>query len=249
MPAPPIQLMDAVVERVDELTHDVRTLTLRMRQPERLIFRAGQFISFSVAQPGQRFSATRAYTIASSPDHGDTLLLLLNLVPGGPGSEYLFGLRPGDTTSFKGPYGSFVLPEVERDGETLFVATSTGIAPFWSMLWWLSRHDPQRRVTLIWGLRAERDLYFQRELEVLRSTMPHLRTHVTLSQPSAQWTGATGRVQAVLESHFTTADGLDVYLCGNGAMIKDVAQMMKARGNCTIHREQYFAPPRPAPAS
>jgi CDP-4-dehydro-6-deoxyglucose reductase, E3 len=243
MPPPPVHTMDAVVARIDDLTHDVRTLTLRMRQPDRLDFRAGQFISFTVAQPGQRFSATRAYSIASSPDAGSELLLLLNLVPGGPGSQYLFGLQPGDVASFKGPYGTFVLPENDR--ELLFIATSTGIAPLWSMLAWLARHDPQRRVTLIWGLRAERDLYFQQELAGLTAAMPHFRSIVTLSQPGPDWPGPQGRVQAVLESQFKTVDGLEIYLCGNGAMIKDIAQLMKSRGDCTIHREQYFAPPRP----
>jgi ferredoxin-NADP reductase len=197
-----------------------------------------------VQQPGQRFAATRAYSIASSPDSASELLLLLNLIPGGPGSQYLFGLQPGDRVTFKGPYGTFVLPDNDR--ELLLVATSTGIAPFWSMLAWLRRHEPSRRVTLIWGLRAEHDLYFQQELATLAAAMPHFRSIVTLSQPGPQWPGARGRVQAVLESQFTAVDGLEVYLCGNGAMIKDIAQLMKARGECTIHREQYFAPPRPS---
>lgn len=239
--APPVAV-DAVVTTLADLTHDVRVIRLRVDPAANFEFLAGQFVSFSIERPGQRFSATRAYTISSSPDLRGEIELLLNLIPGGPGSEYLFGLAPGDAVTFRGPYGTFVLPQ--NDADLLFVATGTGIAPFSSMLAWLAAHEPERRVTLLWGIRSERDLYFQRELEQFVQQMPNFTHLTTLSQPGADWQGARGRVQIALQDRATTVDGLEVYLCGNGAMIKEVAQLLKDRGPCTIHREQYFAAPR-----
>ena len=40
------------------------------------------------------------------------LEICLNLVPDGPGSQYLFGLGVGALVRFTGPWGTFVLPSV-----------------------------------------------------------------------------------------------------------------------------------------
>lgn len=239
----PAAALNALVSRVDNLTHDVRAITLRIEPPIRLRFAAGQFVSFSIQRPGQRFAMTRAYTIASAPDIDDEIVLLLNLVDGGPGSEYLFGLQVGDRTTFRGPYGSFVLPANDRP--LLLVATDTGIAPFMSMLPWLATHTPQRTATLIWGLRSQRDVYYQRELASLATRMPNLTCITTLFQPGDGWRGPTGRVQAALQAQVPSVIDLEAYICGGSAMIQDVVGWLRARGECAIHREPYYkdAPP------
>jgi NAD(P)H-flavin reductase len=164
---------------------------------------------------------------------------VLNRVPGGPGSTYLFGLQEGSPTTFKGPVGSFTLRENLRD--VLFVATGTGIAPIRSMLWSLARRDSPRRVTLFWGLRSERDLYYLDELDRLRRQLPHLSATVTLSQPAGNWTGSVGRVTALVTDTVTTVSNLEVYLCGNGRMIRDVRTIVREKGLCPIYTEQYFS--------
>src|SRR6185437_455311 len=119
----------ARVSQVRDLTHDVRELELTLCAPKEIIFKAGQFISFDVPKEGYPYPATRPYSIASPPLISDRVLLLFNLVPGGPGSTYLFSLREGNTVSFKGPAGSFYLRE-DPSKRVLLVATGTGIAPF-----------------------------------------------------------------------------------------------------------------------
>ncbi len=91
---------------------------------------------------------------------------------------------------------------VLRDGprDLLLVATGTGIAPFRSMLWSLAEASATRPVTLFWGLRSERDLYHQDELERLREVLPQFSFITTLSQPAGGWTGTTGRVTALVEA-------------------------------------------------
>src|SRR5262245_2492621 len=161
-----LQLFRARVSRVRDLTHDVRELDLDLVSPREIAFVAGQFVSFEIRIPGAALPITRPYSIASPPRQSRRVTLLFNRVPGGPGSGFLYGLRPGDEVQFRGVAGMFQLEDVPgRD--ILFVATGTGIAPIRSMLLDLFDRNDCRAVTLFWGVRSERDLYYQDELEAL----------------------------------------------------------------------------------
>ena len=104
-----MESVQAKVSRIRNLTHDVRELELTLYEPEDISFKAGQFISFDISKEGYPYPVTRPYSIASPSSTSDRVLLLFNLVPGGPGSTYLFSLREGDPVRFKGPAGSFTL--------------------------------------------------------------------------------------------------------------------------------------------
>lgn len=225
------------VAQLQDLTHDVRVLRLELLDPDEIRFQAGQFVSFEVQKPGLPFPLTRPYSIASPPSHRSAIDLLFNLVPNGPGSSYLFSLKDGDPVSFRGPAGTFVLREYP-DRRLLFVATGTGIAPLRSMIH--ARLPSPTPVTLIWGLRSERDLYYQEELAELVEQFPEFSYTVTLSQPSPAWEGATGRVQAAVEAAASRVDDLAVYVCGGREMIRSVTALIRSRGVCPIHWEQYY---------
>jgi CDP-4-dehydro-6-deoxyglucose reductase len=228
----------AEVSEIRDLTHDVREIRLRLVTPSEIQFRPGQFVSFEVAIPGFPRPGMRPYSIASPPSQTAWIDLVLNLVSGGPGSSYLFGLRVGDRTQFKGPAGSFYLRDSTKD--LLFVATGTGIAPFRSMLATLHESRDPRPVTLYWGLRTERDLYYQVELSALAAAHPQFTFVPTLSRPTGQWRGRQGRVTELIEAAVPTVQNLEVYLCGNGGMIKDVTAILNHKGLCPIYREQYY---------
>lgn len=233
-----MQSFNARVAAVRDLTHDVRQIDLALVEPREITFRAGQFISFEIDRPGFPLPATRAYSIASPPEDPSTIQLVLNLVPGGPGSSYLFALRDGDDTKFTGPVGSFTLRDNSRDA--LFVVTGTGIAPARSILWSLARRGSVRRLMLFWGLRSERDLYYQEELAALQNRLPNFTYTTTLSQPTANWRGSTGRVTGLVAATVTDVSNLEVYLCGNGSMIRDVRDLIRQKGLCPIYTEQYY---------
>ena len=234
-----MQAFNAKVAAVRDLTHDVRQIDLALIDPQRIHFVAGQFVSFEIDRPGFPTPATRPYSIASPPHDTERIALVLNRVPGGPGSTYLFGLRQGDSTTFKGPVGSFTLHDNRRD--VLFVATGTGIAPIRSMLWSLAARASTRRLTLLWGLRSERDLYYEDELTILRQQLPNLSATITLSQPTGGWRGPIGRVSPLVSDTVTAVSNLEVYLCGNGGMIRDVKDIIRRKGLCPIYTEQYYS--------
>lgn len=234
----------AQVSRIDDLTRDVRVLTLRLVDPPVLRFEAGQFVSFHLDRPGARHPLTRVYSVASPPGRDTEIELLFNLVPRGPGSTYLFGLRKGDRVRFKGPAGTFVLHE-PLDRDLLFVATGTGIAPLRSMIH-AAVAKTNRTIRLIWGVRGEEDQYYQEELAALAREYPNFSWVMTLSRPSAAWEGRIGYVQKIVREEVTSVDRLAVYVCGGSAMIEDVVAIVRSVGVCPIHREQYYKD-RPQP--
>ena len=115
-----LQLFQAQAERIRDLTHDVREIGFRLLAPTEIDFKAGQFVSFEVLHPTFNRPVTRHYSIASPPSQRDSVTLLLNLIPGGPGSTYLFSLKEGDHTQFKGPTGAFYLRD-DATRDPLFV--------------------------------------------------------------------------------------------------------------------------------
>jgi NAD(P)H-flavin reductase len=181
----------------------------------------------------------RPYSIASSPSRNNRLTLLFNLVADGPGSTYLYSLRVGDRTTFKGPAGSFWLKD-DPTRDLLFVVTGTGIAPIRSMVAAQLERGATQAVTLFWGLRSQRDLYYQEELCALTRQFPKFSFVTTLSCPEAGWTGTTGRVTTLVRDRITSVRNLAVYLCGNSGIIQEVTTLVQARGLCPIHKEKYY---------
>ncbi len=234
----PTHPCSAQVSRIRDLTYDVREISLHLVDPPQLDFKAGQFISFEVFNEGLKRPLVRPYSIASPPSQRE-ITLVLNLIAGGPGSTYLFSLKAGDKTRFTGPAGSFYLREdVTRD--LLFVATGTGIAPFRSMLLTLFERGVSRPVTLYWGLRSQRDLYYQEELEGLARAHQNFACVTTLSRPENGWAGERGRVTRLVEERVSSVKDLAVYLCGNNGMIKAVTEMVRKKGLCPIYREKFY---------
>jgi len=241
-----MQTFFASVIRLRDLTHDVREVELRLDEPPDIVFAAGQFVSFKIPVSDRPRPLTRAYSIASPPSLRSSVTLLFNLVPDGPGSSFLYALQPGDAVQFKGPAGTFVLRDVP-DRDLLLVATGTGIAPVMSMLLTRLEQPGDGRIRLVWGLRSERDLYYQDELRALAGQHQRFSFVTTLSQPSDECTGDTGRVQGIIEERVESVDGLSVYLCRNSGMIKGVTEIIRQKGVCAIHREQYYRDREPTP--
>ena len=234
-----IQTYTASVSRVRDLTHDVRELEMVLVEPKDLSFKPGQFISFEVPKEGFPAPVVRPYSIASPPAQQGRVTLVFNLVVGGPGSTYLYGLQVGDRTTFKGPAGSFYLRD-DGTRDLLFVATGTGIAPIRSMILAQLERRTSQAVTLFWGLRSQRDLYYQEEFQSLAGQHPRFSFVTTLSKPEAGWNGVTGRVTALIQDRITSVRNLAAYLCGNGGMIREVTTLLQGQGLCPIYREKWY---------
>lgn len=209
-------------------------------------FEAGQFLSLIIpATPGLSLVAPtrgapkrirRIYSFACAPENGYELCVKIT---GGPGPSFLAGLKVGDRFQATAPYGDFTYQPKPGRG-VCFISTGTGIAPFRAMIQSQAfQAEPPPHALSLFGARSEGDLLYEAEFHALG-----VETVFALTQPEPHWRGYRGRVTDYLRSlpaefpwHTT-----EFYLCGNGAMVDEVREILSARGvlRDSIHGEIYF---------
>lgn len=215
-------------------------------------FEAGQFISM-LATDGSGKHQTRAYSIASAP-RCNRFDICVNRVENGFFSNLLCDLEPDATVPFHGPHGLFVLrPPL---GDTILIATGTGIAPMRGFVEHLfpargeDRSDG-KQFWLIYGTRHETEIYYQRYFE--KTAAEHANFHYlpALSRPHEGWQGLRGYVQEhvreVLREHAATGGNdlgnteMRAYICGLNDMVSANRDQLKELGwdRKQIHFERY----------
>jgi ferredoxin-NADP reductase len=216
--------MKATLVHATDLAPNIRKFCFEVPELDQLTFVPGQFVSFKESLNGVEY--TRAYSIASVPQ-GNRFELCLNLVPGGVFSAYLFSLSPGVTLEIFPPLGYFTLRH--RDRDAVMIATGTGIAPYRSMLR-NSLHEISGQVTLLFGTRYEEGILYREEWAELEQRYNRFRFWATLTKPTPEWTGRTGRVQQHLDEALNGRTDVDVYLCGLKEMVDDIRRLLKLKG-------------------
>ena len=203
-------------------------------------FDPGQFVGIEAHFEGLGYRRS-PYCILSAPTGEPVFDLLIRVVPQGPLSQHLAVLRPGDEVAFRGPTGRSMVPPDDDRALELF-ATGTGVAPFHSLARHLLADGYARPIRLWWGLRLAEDICLTHELDALATAYPSFSYHVTLSQPTADWTGLRGRVGESVPPRLATLGGKRYYLAGNGAMIEEMAFALSDMGvdHRYIYKEPYF---------
>jgi ferredoxin-NADP reductase len=214
-----------------ELGPGIVDLVFALKQPERLPFRAGQFVSIAVGRDRAGLEVRRSFSIASSALESDALRFIVRLVPDGPASTFLATLPIGADVPMTGPYGFFVL-ENAHPGEVIFGATGTGVAAVLPMLAELASR-PERREgglrLLYWGARRAEDLVARPEVEAL-CAQAGATLHLCLTAPPPDWTGVRGRITPAILEAFPGWKAPTFYLVGNGAMIAELKRELVKRG-------------------
>ena len=208
--------------RNERIAPDIWEFTLQ--KPEGFTFKPGQFVLFDVALIENPSDVqTRAFSIASTPNEQE-LLFVAKMLKGGRASRWIEEvLRPGVTVSMKGPFGRFLLDR-ETQNEYLFIATSTGNAPFRSQILSVLSEGDTRRIDFVFGVRTEADLFWVTYFEDASKKYPNFFLHVALSQPSPAWTGHKGRVQTLVPQITKDFSRKTVYVCGSPDMTKELKE-------------------------
>ena len=232
---------DAQLLRSVPLSEFTKHIELEVKGVSHFGFVPGQWLSVKANTPDGE-EMTRAYSIASPPSANGHLALCLNRVDDGFMSNYLCGLDAGAHITFQGPFGDFVLrPPL---GDTAFIATGTGIAPFRSMLHWLlaerDRHQG-RQFWLLFGARREQDIYYREEFERLAADHVNFHFLPTLSRSEGGWKRLRGYVQEHLAEIVGTRSGMHAYICGLDKMVKANRELLKRLGwdRTSIRYEKY----------
>jgi ferredoxin-NADP reductase len=194
-------------------------------KPEGFTFKPGQFVLFDVPHPDDRENIqTRAFSVASAPSETE-LLFAVKLLAGGRASRWFSEkVKEGTKAVIKGPFGNFVLP-AQSDLDYLFIATGSGIAPFRSQVLALLEAGCAARIDIVFGVRAESDLFWHAEMREWATRYLNLFVHFALTQPSDAWTGHTGRVQTLVPLLVKDFSRTNIYVCGSPVMTNEVKKL------------------------
>ena len=202
---------------VRELTHDIREVVWETDAP--VHYRAGQYMN--VSWPGA--PGPRSYSFSSAPaDEGQMrVATYIRRVPGGAFTERLFGEDMSALPfEIEAPHGHFWL----RDGEgpILLVGGGSGLSPLMSLLEDAAARGVKRDAVLLFGGRAERDLYCLDEIAEIAARWQgrfEFRPVLSEEQSSERKFGlVTDEIPAAVAELGGTG-GLQAYMCGPPAMI------------------------------
>jgi len=233
------------VIRIENATFNTRRYWIEVQGVEVFDFKPGQFVTLDLPISEKRNKRWRSYSIASHPDGSNVIELVVVLLEGGLGTNYLFNeVSVGSELTLRGPQGVFVLPHV-IDRDLFFVCTGTGVAPFRAMVHYIREHNiPHQNIYLIFGTRYLSDCLYKEELEQLSSEMDAFYYLPTFSREDRSLRhihhGYVHHLyeEIVLKENKPTAK---FYLCGWKNMIDEAKENIIALGydKHDIHLELY----------
>ncbi len=240
----PSRAMRCRVAEISGLTHDILKLRLEIVSGGPFGFSAGQYaqLEFPVA-PG----VVRDYSMANRPDE-KLLEFHIRVMPGGAVSQRIASaLKAGDTVRVRGPLGTSYLRAL-HDGPMLCVAGGSGLAPVKSIAETALESGFSRPVHLYFGVRTERDVYFEKELARMLHRFPNFRAHIVLSDPGASAAVAgllprrLGFVADAVAADLANLEGFKSYFAGPPPMVDAVSALVRSRGvgSRDIHADAFF---------
>jgi len=226
-----IKEFKAKVDRLQDLTYDIKLLRLQLLQPNQINFISGQYVQLE-SQPYEKVkeSVSRAYSIASSNSKKTHIDLMIRLVPEGICTTWVHNyLKEGDELIFTGPMGDFRIHD--GVGEIIMVAGGSGMAPMVSLLHELTRNQSKRKITYFFGAVARRDLFYLDEMKDFKRSLSNFTFIPALSKPLPEdnWKGVGGLITVPLENYMKEikADDAQIYICGSPGLINACGQVLK----------------------
>jgi len=227
-----VREFQTTLTKLDQLTHDIKGLRLKLRDEDRIAFKAGQYVQFYTKPYGKvKETVYRAYSIASPPSEDGYVDLIVRQVPDGICTTYVHtALKEGDEVKISGPYGEFYLRGDCK--ELVMIAGGSGLAPIRSLILDILEKKLDLKMTFFFGAVTKRDLYNLEELGELAANHPNFRFVPALSKPTPEdnWTGEVGLITEVVDRFIP--DGLDkeAYLCGSPGMINACLNVLSKKG-------------------
>lgn len=194
-------------------------------------FIPGQYVILTV--PGTP-PVKRLYSFAGKSNTNNQFELLIKIVEGGVGTQYLKSLHVGDVVDVAGPAGLF--RQQPTQGRKIYMVTGTGYAPIRSFFLSAPGANLSNQF-LFWGMRTLDETYLLDELFSLHkesslsfyyclsrqtafeSIPAHLLQHYRTGHISDVW-------QSVLPQ---TASDDEFYLCGSRTVVESLRTLLLSR--------------------
>jgi len=205
----------AVIDSIRNETGDVKTFTMRFKDPniqDDLAYRSGQFFEVSIFGIGEV-----PISITSTPSRKGFFELSVKNV--GLVSGALHSMTPGTEVGIRGPFGNGFPYEEVLGKELFFVGGGIGLAPLRSLINnVLDNRDSFGTVTILYGSRTPGDLVFRDEFKVWQY-QPDVTTLITVDRGDEEWTGNVGVVTTLFPKAGIKSENTVAFVCGPPVMI------------------------------
>ena len=234
----PERYMRCKVEALEDLTHDIKRVVLRIESGGPFTFTAGQYAKLEFIP-----LVTRDYSMANVPGHGDASLLEFHVraVPGGAASQFVHAkLAVGQGVRVNGPHGASYLRE-SHQGPLLAIAGGSGLAPIEAIVGRSLAAGSTQPIHLYFGVRARRDVYHEDLFRQWAARHPNFRYTIVLSREEAPGY-AHGLVTDVVARDVRDVTGMKAYLAGPPVMVEAASELLAARGMAgrDIHADAFY---------
>lgn len=202
------------VDAIHSLADEIIQLNLKLPDWVTFKFIPGQYLDV-ILDNGER----RSFSIGNGVNQSDEIILYIKRVENGFFTNYIFEhLTVGTIWEIEAPLGNFILDD-DSSRPILMLATSTGIAPLYSMLTSLNWSTFSRKTVLYWGARYAERLFLNDELAQLAKQHDLFDFVPVLSRANDDWQGARGYVQEAAVSSIDNLKDYDIYISGNPEMV------------------------------
>jgi NAD(P)H-flavin reductase len=210
----------AMMEVIDVTQHtvDVKSVKIKFKdesQQKNFSFNVGQFGLYSVFGYGES-----TFNICSSSNWRDYIEFCFRKT--GRVTEAMWGVVPGDTIGFRGPYGNSY-PMADWEGrDIVFVAGGIAMPPIRCAIWYvMENRERYGKVTIVYGARTVGDLVFRDDLSKWQE-FPNVDVLQTVDPggETADWKGKIGFVPTVLKEASFDAKNAAALVVGPPVMIK-----------------------------
>ncbi|ASQ46955.1 ferredoxin--NADP reductase [Legionella clemsonensis] len=243
-----IQIFPIILKEAFMLSPKVKHFIFNAEKMPPFNYIPGQFITIHFEKNGKMLK--RSYSIANVPSQDNRIEFAAGYVEGGPGTELLFNLKPGDAINISGPFGRLILKD-NIPKRYILVATSTGVTPYRAMIEELKRRlqaTPDLKVIILQGVQKREEILYPDEFKRFAKDFPQVtfRAHLSRELSDNLSEGEyTGYVQHAFPDLSLNPENDVVYLCGNPGMIDNSFAYLKEKGfNLQqIIREKYISAP------
>ncbi|MGQ8337133.1 ferredoxin--NADP reductase [Sunxiuqinia sp. A32] len=203
-----IQLYQQTITDNEEISPGVFIISFKRNYD----FIPGQVVKIAIdnTQP------PRIYSICSG-NHEENIRILFNIKEDGYLTPLLAAMIPGDEILASKPYGGFI----GTDQPTYWIATGTGIAPFYSMF----QSGLSENKILIHGARHLNQFYFEDELDWAMG-----ENYVRCCSTEQSCDIFPGRVTDYLKSISDLSQNHHYFLCGKALMVVEVRDLLIEKG-------------------
>ncbi|KAJ7068823.1 hypothetical protein C8F01DRAFT_623852 [Mycena amicta] len=223
----PLSLTRLKLLSSEQISHNTKKLRFALPDPN---VRSGLSLTsalVSVSLPpgnGRWTPVFRPYTPTSDPNEPGFIEFMIKLYPNGKQSTFMHALQPRDSVPFMRIPSSLEW-KPNQYAHVALIAGGAGITPMYQLLHGiLANPEDKTRVTLVWGVNTDADLYLENEFAVLEKRYPgRFKTHYVVSHPVDEQYAKGYVTKELLESAGlgrNSKEPVKVMLCGPPSMEK-----------------------------